>query len=227
MPPGGLETFAVGKLAIAFDSRARAQIQAAIAQIAQRSSMGGDGLPTAARETAQMLSQYLDAAYMTETLLSEGIAMQTAQQYFETAVNTERNRFLVETVRNDAGGVRRVDAPKVTARAEEGGGFVVVTIIVARRGGFFGFQKPTTRPILAADLNTILQGDANLNAMEIVWQPADPNDVMSSAEMAQVFKELRPIDPDARVPRRACAYCKSVYAAELNTCPNCGAPANG
>ena len=228
MPPGGMETFAVGKLAIAFDSRARAQIQAGIAQIAERSNLqGGDGLPIAARETAQLLSQHLDAAYMTEAVLSEGIAMQTAQQYFETAVGTERNRFLVETVRNDAGGVRKVDGPKVTARAEEGGGFVVVSIIVARRGGFFGFQQPSSRQVLAHDLATILQGDANLNAMEIVWQPSDPNDVMSSAEMAQVFQSLRPIDPDQRVPRRACAYCKTVFAAELRACPNCGAPAGG
>lgn len=227
MPPGGMETFAVGVLAIAFDSRARAQIQTGIAQIAERSNMGGNGLPNAARETAQLLSQYLDAAYMTQHALSEGIAMQTAQQYFDAAVSDARGRFIVETMRNDAGGVRKVEGPKVTARAEEGGGFVVVTIVVGRRGGFFGFQPPTSRPILAQDLQTILQGDANLNAMEVIWQPADPNDVMSSAEMAQVFKELRPIDPDQRVPRRACAYCKSVFAAELPACPNCGAPSNG
>ena len=225
MPPMGMETFAVGVLAIAFDSRARAQIQDGIAQIAERSNMGGNGLPNAARETAQLLSQYLDAAYMTQHALSEGINMQTAQQYFEAAVGDARNRFIVETMRNDAGGVRKVEGPKSTARAEEGGGFVVVTIVVGRRGGFFGFQPPTSRPVLAADLNTILQGDANLNAMEVIWQPSDKNDVMSSAEMAQVFKELRPIDPDQRVPRRACAYCKTVFAAELHTCPNCGAPA--
>ena len=188
--------------------------------------MGGNGLPGAARETAQLLSQHLDAAYMTQHALSEGIAMQTAQQYFDAAVSDARGRFIVETMRNDAGGVRKVTGPKVTARAEEGGGFVVVTIVVGRRGGFFGFQPPTSRPALAQDLQAILQGDANLNAMEVIWQPSDQNDVMSSAEMAQVFKELRPIDPDARVPRRACAYCKSVFAAELHTCPNCGAPAN-
>lgn len=227
MPPGGMDTFAVGVLAIAFDSRARAQIQGGIAQIAERSNMGGNGLPNAARETAQLLSQYLDAAYMTQHALSEGITMQTAQQYFDAAVSDARGRFIVETMRNDAGGVRKVEGPRVTARAEEGGGFVVVTIVVGRRGGFFGFQPPTSRPLLAQDLQTILQGDANLNAMEVIWQPSDPNDVMSSAEMAQVFKELRPIDPDQRVPRRACAYCKSVYAAELHACPNCGAPANG
>ncbi len=226
MPQGGMDTFAVGVLAIAFDSRARAQIQSGMAQIAERSNMGGNGLPGKARETAQLLSQHLDAAYMTQQALSEGITMQTAQQYFDAAVSDARGRYIIETLRNDAGGVRKVSGPTMTARAEEGGGFVVVTIVVGRRGGFFGFQPPTSRPILAQDLQVILQGDANLNAMEVIWQPSDQNDVMSSAEMAQVFKELRPIDPDARVPRRACAYCKSVFAAELNVCPNCGAPAN-
>jgi uncharacterized membrane protein len=229
MPPGGgMDTFAVAKLSIAFDSRARAQIQAAIAQIAERSNLqGGNGLGAAAQETAQMLSQYLDAAYMVDPVLSEGISMQMAQQYFETAVSTERGRFIVETVRNDAGGVRKIEGPRSTARAEEGGGFVVVTLITARRGGYFGFRTPTDRASLAQGIQTVLQGDANLNAMEVIWQPSDANDVMSSAEMAQVFQSLKPLSPDARVPRRACAYCKTVFAAELPSCPNCGAPANG
>lgn len=226
MPPGGLDTFAVAKLSIAFDSRARAQIQGSIAQIAERSNMSGAGLAAAAQETAQMLAQHLDAAYMVDPVLSEGITMQLAQQYFDTAVSTERGRFIVETMRNDAGGVRKAEGPKSTARAEEGGGFVVVTIVTARRGGYYGFRNPSDRATLAHDLQTILQGDDNLNAMEVVWQPSDPNDVMSSAEMAQVFQSLKPLSPDQRVPRRACAYCKTVFAAELSTCPNCGAPAN-
>ncbi len=225
-PGGGTDTFAVAKLSIAFDSRARAQIQAALAQIAERSNMSGNGLGGAAQETAQMLSQHLDAAYMVDPVLSEGISMQMAQQYFDTAVSTERGRFIVETVRNDAGGVRKIEGPRSTARAEEGGGFVVVTLVTARRGGYFGFRIPNDRASLAQGIQTVLQGDANLNAMEVIWQPSDANDVMSSAEMAQVFQSLKPLSPDARVPRRACAYCKTVFAAELSTCPNCGAPHN-
>lgn len=227
MPPGGLDTFGVAKLSIAFDSRARAQIQAALTQSAERSNMSGNGLGIFAQETARMLTQYLDAAYMVDPVLSEGITQELAKNYFDSAVSTERNRYVVETVRNDAGGLRKVEGPKSTARAEEGGGFVVVSIVAARRGGFYGFTTPTDRATLARDLQTILQGDDNLNAMEVIWQPADPNDVMSSAEMAQVFQSLKPLSPDQRVPRRACAYCKTVFAAELSTCPNCGAPANG
>ncbi len=229
MPMGAArqDNFAEGVLAVAFDSRARAQIQQGIGQIAERSNMAADGLPRAAAETGQLLGQFAEAAYMTQHAIGEGLTMQAAQQNFDAAVNDARGRFLVETVRNDAGGVRHVQGPASRARAEEGGGFVVVTVVVGRRGGFFGFRPPTDRATLRQDLALLLQGDANLNAMEVVWQPSDPNDVMSSAEMAQVFPALRPIDPDANVQRRACGYCKTVFAAELRQCPNCGAPAGG
>ena len=95
---------------------------------------------------------------------------------------------------------------------------------MARRGRLTGFRPATDRPSLAQDLQILLAGPGALQAMEVIWQPSDPNDVMSSAEMAVVFPTLKPLAPDARVGRRACAYCKSVYAAELGRCPNCGAP---
>jgi uncharacterized membrane protein len=133
---------------------------------------------------------------------------------------------MVETVRKDAGGLRSIQGPNIRARAEEGGGFVVVTLLVCRRGRLQGFLPATSRLALATDLNVLLAGPGALQAMEVVWIPSAVTDVMSSAEMAVVFPTLRPIAPDARVGRRACAHCKSVYAAELPQCPNCGAPAS-
>lgn len=220
------DTFSLGALAIAFDSTARAQVQGELDRLAASLQMqdSPDALNAAAAQMAQCLARFLDAAYMTHHSLSEGVPMQTAQQQFDQAVNAERGRYLVETVRNDAGGVRKINAPASRARAEEGGGFVVVTVLVARRGRFTGFRPPADRPTLQQDLQILLSGPGAIQALEVVWVPSDPNDVMSSAEMAVKFPTLKPIVPDARVGRRACGYCKTVYAAELPQCPNCGAP---
>jgi uncharacterized membrane protein len=221
------DTFSLGALAIAFDSTARAQVQGELDRISQALQLqdSPEALNGAAAQMAQCLARFLDAAYMTHFSLSEGVSMDVAQQQFDQAVNAERGRYLIETVRNDAGGVRKVNAPASRARAEEGGGFVVVTVLVARRGRFPGFRPPTDRPTLQGDLQILLAGAGAIQALEVVWVPSDPNDVMSSAEMAVKFPTLKPIAPDARVGRRACAYCKTVFAAELPQCPNCGAPA--
>lgn len=228
--PGGdftPETFSLGALAIAFDATVRAEVQAELDRIAQGLQMQNspDALNRAAATMSQTLARFLDAAYMTHHAISEGLTMQAAQQQFQAAVDQERGRYIVETVRADAGGVRKVNAPASRARVEEGGGFVVVTLLVCRRDRFTGFRPATDRDALRNDLQILLAGPGALQAMEVVWVPSDPNDVMSSAEMAVKFPTLKPIAPDARVGRRACAYCKSVYAAELNRCPSCGAPA--
>jgi uncharacterized membrane protein len=231
-PPSGTypptdpnDVFSLGALAIAFDSTVREQMQVELDRIAQSMQMQNtpDALNHAARTMSEALTRYLDAAYMTHHAVQEGVSMQVAQQQFQSAVDHERGRYIVETVRADAGGVRKVNAPQSRARAEEGGGFVVVTVLACRRGRFTGFRPAIDRDVLRVDLQVMLAGAGALQALEVVWVPSDPNDVMSSAEMAVKFPTLRPLAPDARVGRRACASCKSVYAAELGRCPNCGA----
>jgi uncharacterized membrane protein len=216
--------FSLGALAIAFDAQVRAQVQSELDRIAQSTGSGPGALERSAAMVAQVLARFTDHAYLAHHALSEGVDMNTAQARFQQAVDAERGRFMIETVRGDAGGVRRVDGPKSRARPEEGGGFVVVTVLACRRGRLPGFQAPTSRPALAQDLQLLLAGAGALQALEVVWVPADPNDVMSSAEMATVFPTLSPLAPDARVGRRACGHCKAVFAAELGRCPNCGAP---
>jgi len=229
MPMGPMqfqETFSLGALAIAFDSSVRARVQGEIDQIARQVDMSSDaGLAAAAQMLGQMLSRYLDNALLTHHALAENLSMQQAQQMFQQAVDTERGRFMVETLRKDGGGLRSVQGPRQRANAEEGGGFVVVTLIVSRRGPMPGFLPASNRLALNTDLNVLLAGPGALQAMEVIWVPSDVNDVMSSAEMAVVFPTLKPIAPDARVGRRACGHCKSVFAAELRQCPSCGAPA--
>lgn len=228
MPGGDFtpETFSLGALAIAFDATVRAQVQGELDRIAGSMQMQNtpDALENAARTMSTALARYLDSAYMTHHAVSQGLSMQMTQQQFQAAVDQERGRYIVETVRADAGGVRKINAPASRGRAEEGGGFVVVTLLIARRGNLTGFVPATTRDALRNDLQVLLAGPGALQAMEVVWVPSDPNDVMSSAEMAVKFPTLKPIAPDARVGRRACGHCKSVYAAELGACPNCGAP---
>lgn len=225
-PMGGAptESFSLAAMAIAFDHRARAAVQGELDRIAGSVNMNApDGLSQATRMVAEALSRHLDYALMTQQAVSTVADMSQAQQMFQNAVDQERGRYMVETVRADAGGVRKVEGPKMTARAEEGGGWVVVTLVVCRRGVLTNLVPVTDRNSLAHDLQVLLAGPGALQAFEIVWIPSNPSDVMSSAEMAVKFPTLKPIAPDARVGRRACEYCKSVFAAELGQCPSCGA----
>lgn len=65
-----------------------------------------------------------------------------------------------------------------------------------------------------------------MKALEVVWVPSEPGDVMSSAEMEVVFPALAWVDADARARfgRAVCPSCKAAYARELGECPSCGAP---
>jgi uncharacterized membrane protein len=217
-------TYTVATLSIAFDATVRARLQAALDALA-----GKAALPTAgalAQATGQVLAAALDGALLARATTREIEGQEATQQAFGALVEAERGRYLVEVLRGDEAGVRRVEAPTSQGRAEEGGGFVVVTALVACRGGLPSRPALRSRDALATDLALVLadRGD-RLQAFELVWVPADPGDVMSSAEMAVKFPELVPLAPDARVGRRVCGYCHAVHAAELGTCPACGAPA--
>ena len=93
MPPGGMDTFAVGVLAIAFDSRARAQIQSGIAQIAERSNNLWKPSPGSVYPTLQMLEdEGLISAAQTEgskKLFELTDAGRSAAEQIETAPWTE------------------------------------------------------------------------------------------------------------------------------------------
>ena len=50
---------------------------------------------------------------------------------------------------------------------------------------------------------------------------------MSTAELEAVYPHLQKIDERSIAGRVFCSYCRGPFAAELLTCPHCGAPAPG
>ena len=81
------------------------------------------------------------------------------------------------------------------------------------------------RESLARELVRIVQETtpAQLVAFETIWSPAEELDRMSAAELALHYPELLPLR-DAPAQIAQCGYCDSLYTAELEKCPTCGAP---
>lgn len=143
-----------------------------------------------------------------------------AQARFTQLAERARSRYTIETVDN----ARRVVGPAMQPRAEEGDGLVVVTLLIAAKGALPDLPAAMDLPSLMHALQNAVPVRADrLLAMELVWSPSDPRDRMSSAELSVLYPELLKLDPRAAYGRRACAHCRSVYAAELGRCPSCGA----
>lgn len=214
----------VATLSLAFDADARADLQQRMDAIARRARVGDAAqlrstlreilVEAAAHRGSLRAVAYEDAAHE---------APETARADFEARATRARGRYVVERVRGDAGGVRSV-ATSVTARGEEGGGFVVLTLAAAWRGGEM-LAAVTSPDALAALSARATESSATVLAFEAVWVPADPGDVMSSAEMTTAFPELAWVDDEARrrYGRVTCASCGAAFARELGRCPSCGA----
>jgi hypothetical protein len=214
----------VATLSLAFDASVRRDLQARLETFATRARLGSStelrgALGDVLRELAQR-SEGMRAAYGAAVELG---GPEEAQRDFEARVTIERGRYMVERVRADAAGVRSVET-KSAARAEEGGGFVVVTVLAAWEGGVF-LAPVASRDELTALAVRVRASEATVRALEVVWVPADPADVMSSAEMGEVFPQLAWIDEESRqrFGRAVCASCGAAYARELGRCPACGA----
>ena len=63
-------------------------------------------------------------------------------------------------------------------------------------------------------------------AIEIVWQPSDDADRLSSIELEAKYPapDLIPL-PNSLVGKVFCPWCGGIYPAELVSCPHCGASA--
>lgn len=215
----------VATISLAFDPTARAAVQQRMAEIARRAqSPSAESLLSMLREALVEAAAQRDALRATAATAVEPRAATSAQRDFETRATKERGRYLVERVRVDAGGARGV-ATTSTARAEEGGGFVVVTLVLAWSGDALR-TAVTSRDDLVALAEQSRSAQITVRALELIWVPADPGDVMSSAEMEAVYPELAWIDADARsrFGRVTCGACRTAYARELGRCPSCGAP---
>ena len=104
---------------------------------------------------------------------------------------------------------------------------ILVSIILAARRTLYTVSEIGSGQDLSAALEAAgTLTAANLVAVEIVWQPSEDSDRLSSVELEAKYPrpELIPIN-GALVGKTFCTYCGAPFPAELVSCPQCGAPA--
>ncbi len=211
----------VRRVTIAFDWRARAQLQQSLDQIASSVDMNSPyGLWQGSDMARRLLTQWLSSARAASFVSLKGSAS-AADMLFGRVCEDLNRRYDQATVSNN----RRNEPPDVRARREEGEGFVVVSIIVGINGALAPLPEWPTLDAVGRALATLIPATPDaLAALEVVWSPSIDQDRLSSAEMAVLYPELVALQGAEPIGRVACRACKTVYARELGQCPTCGSP---
>jgi len=213
--PRGGGSCEIRRISLGFDWSERARIQQALERMAKNYDMGSArGMHGAASEAAQLLIDALPAA-----------RYGMFQRYLESQSRAERRFFdlaqdLKSRFRHDT---RRGGRQDFQAKAEEGQGLVVVSFVVGATRHLGPMGSSLDRQAIARLLQAAVRiSPQELVALEVVWSPAAEMDRMSSLELERVYPELMPLD-SASLGGISCSYCGAVHAAELPTCPACGA----
>lgn len=223
----GPDAMYVSQLSLGIDWRARRQIQDALTRLAETGDTATpQGLAKLLRETVLALRRAeLSWLYAAHEEPEGPLSPQVAEQRFRSLAANARAAFKHELVRNADGHVTSAAAPALQAKASEGEGVVVVHVLVAAYRPLVTVQSNDGRAIRRAlDNRAALTAD-ELGALEVIWSPAAEDDRMSTAELEQLYPNLRLIDPNSIAGRTFCSYCRGPFAMELLECPHCGAPA--
>jgi uncharacterized membrane protein len=218
----------VSVLRVALDGRARKFIQTELARIARTSDTATEaGRLHMLREVCLLLRRVRDAWVYGGAVNEPMRPTDAAKVAFDRHVDDARARFSKETIANVQGTTTEADGGQLTPRAEEGEGLILVSIVIAARSELFTVSQIGD----GEDLRKALEAASNrtasdLVAIEIVWQPSEDGDRMSSLELEAKYPrpDLIPI-ANALVGKTFCSYCGGPFPAELVSCPHCGAPA--
>jgi uncharacterized membrane protein len=220
----------VSVLRVALDGRARKFVQTELARIAKVADPSTDtGRVTLLREVTLMLRRLRDAWIYGGAVNEAEADMDTEKPIFDHHVDDARSRFMQETVSNVGGVQSAAEASHYVPRSDQGAGVILVSIIIAAKQELYTINQIGN----GSDLSAALEAagglhESSLVAVEIVWQPAEDADRLSSIELEAKYPrpQLIPIN-GALVGKTFCTYCGGPYAAELVSCPHCGAPAAG
>jgi uncharacterized membrane protein len=217
-------------LRVAIDGRARKFVQKELSRIAQvANTKTKEGRAAMLREVTVLVRKLRDAWVYGGAINEPMRVIGSAKSVFDQHVDDARSKFQEETIRNTQGQITTRAASEYTARSDEGEGLILVTIIIAARLELFTVRNIGNGEDLRNALESasqILPG--NLIALEIVWQPSEETDRLSSMELEAKYPkpEIIPIF-GALVGKVFCDYCSGPFPAELVSCPHCGAPAPG
>ncbi|HET9988167.1 MAG TPA: DUF1517 domain-containing protein, partial [Kofleriaceae bacterium] len=226
----GLEDVDVSVLRVAIDGRARKFVQTELARIAKAADTStDDGRVAMLWEVALVLRRLRDA-WIYGGAVNEAMGdIDREKAIFDHYVDDARVRFREETVSNEQGVKSAAAASHYVPRSDEGAGVILVSIILAARRELFTVREIASGNDLRAALESVSSLTADtLVAIEIVWQPSEDSDLLSSIELEAKYPrpELVPI-AGALVGKVFCTFCSGPFPAELVSCPHCGAPAPG
>lgn len=218
----------VSVLRVAVDGRARKFIQTELARIAKGADTATEeGRLAMLREVSLLLRRVRDAWVYGGAVNEPMRAMGAAKVVFDKHVDDARARFSKETIANVQGQKLLADGGDFTPRSDEGAGLILVSIIIAARSELFTVSKIGDGEDLRKAIEALSNRAASdLVAIEIVWQPSEEDDRLSSIELEAKYPrpDLIPIS-NALVGKTFCTYCGGPFPAELVSCPHCGAPA--
>jgi uncharacterized membrane protein len=223
-----IDSVDVSVLRIALDGRARKFVQTELGKIAKAAdTKTPDGRIAMLREVSLMLRRVRDAWVYGGAVNEPMRGISAAKPVFDRHVDDARSRFRTETIRNAQGVTTTTQAPEFIPRSAEGAGVILVSIVVCARSELFTVRNIGSGEDLRKALEAAPHRAASdLVAIEIIWQPSEETDRMSSMELDAKYPspELIPIQ-GALVGKTFCEYCGGPFPAELVSCPHCGAPA--
>ncbi len=218
----------VSVVRIALDGRARKFVQTELARIAKVADTATEeGRATMLREVTLLLRRVRDAWVYGGAVNEPMREIGAAKAVFDAHVDEARMKFREETVSNVQGAKTQAAGSEYTPRSEEGAGLILVTIVVAARSELFTVAHIGDGEDLRKALEAASHRSASdLVAIEIVWQPSEDADRLSSVELEAKYPRptLIPIQ-GALVGKTFCAYCGGPFPAELVSCPHCGGSA--
>ena len=218
----------VSVLRIVIDGRARKFVQTELARIGKAADTATpEGRAAMLREVSLMLRRIKDAWIYGGAVNEAMTTKSNAKQVFDRHVDDARARFREETIANVDGKATTSAASDYTPHSSEGAGVILVSIILAATNELYTVLKIGDGEDLRKALeNAGHRAASELVAVEIVWQPSEETDRMSSMELEAKYPHPQLIKiTGALAGKTFCQYCAGPFPAELVTCPHCGAPA--
>lgn len=218
----------VSVLRVALDGRVRRFVQLELARIAKvADTRTQEGRVAMLREVALMLRRLREAWIYAGAINAPMGPIGVERTVFEHHVDDARARFREETISNVDGRQSGIAPSHYVARSDEGLGVILVSIVLAARRELYTVASVDS----GENLRTALEAAATLDpetlvAVEIIWQPSEDADRLTSIEVEAKYPPPELIRlRGALVGKAFCGHCGGPYPAELVACPHCGAPA--
>lgn len=149
-----------------------------------------EGLATLLQETAVLLSRHPEYWRYGSFEVRRAGTLDEAEEIFQEMVAQERAKLSTEVIQNIEGRLRRKSPER---REEEGvNEFIVVTVIVAtQKRHFASLAHPSYEDIarILSKMGAIISH--HLLALEVIWTPATPGDVLTEEEILLEYRDLQ------------------------------------